>query len=102
MNLNLRSVVFARATCPIWWRATENAQGQIDGFISANSYVSTDGAWVVNYARWRSAEVFLAMLAGAGPASARGRMGPVGDRLGPHPYSVESVHTSNHFSGSEP
>jgi hypothetical protein len=92
----------ARATCPIWWRATENAQGQVDGFISANSYVSTDGAWVVNCARWCSAKAFQAMVAGAGSPSARRRMGPVGDRLGPHPYSVESVHTSNHFSGSEP
>jgi hypothetical protein len=87
----------ARAACPICWRATENAQGQIDGLVSANSYVSTDGAWVVNYAQWRSAEAFLAMVASAGRASARRRM-----RLGPHPYSVESVHTSNHFSGSEP
>jgi hypothetical protein len=91
----------ARATRPICWRAAENAQGQIDGFISANSYISTQGAWVVNYGQWRSAEVFLAMLAAAGPASARGRMRPVGDRPGPHPYTVESVHTSNHFSGSE-
>lgn len=76
--------------------------GQIDRLMSANSYVSTDGAWVVHYAQWRSAEAFLAMVASAGRASARRRMGPVGDRLGPHPYSVESVHTSNHFSGSEP
>jgi hypothetical protein len=90
-----------RATCPICWRATENAQGQIDGFISANSYVSTEGAWVVNCAQWRSAEVFLGMLAGAGPASARGRTRLVGDRPGPHLYTVESAHTSNHFSGSE-
>ena len=71
--------------------------GQIDRLMSANSYVSTDGAWVVNCAQWRSAEAFLAMVASAGSASARRRM-----RLGPHPYSVESVHTSNHFSGSEP
>ena len=79
--------------------ATENAQSQIDGFISANSYVSTDGAWVVNYAQWRSAEAFLATLASAGRASARGQVRPVGDRLGPHPHTVESVHTSNHFMG---
>lgn len=47
--------------------ATENTQRLIDGFISANSYVSMDGAWVVNYAQWRNAEVFQAMLASAGP-----------------------------------
>jgi hypothetical protein len=90
----------ARAACPICWRATEHAEGQIDGFTSANSCVSTDGAWVVNYAQLRSAEAFVAMLASAGPASARVRMRPDGDRLGPHPYTVESVHTSNHFRGS--
>ena len=90
-----------RATCPICWRATENAQSQIDGFISANSYVSTDGAWVVNYAQWRSAEAFLATLASAGPASAHARMRPVGDRPGPHPRTAESVHTSNRFNASQ-
>ena len=41
----------ARAACPIGWQATENAQGQIVGFISANSYVSTDGGWVISYAQ---------------------------------------------------
>jgi hypothetical protein len=54
--------------------ATENAQAQIDGSISANSYVSTDGAWVISYAR--SAHALLAMRAIAGPASPRGRMRP--------------------------
>jgi hypothetical protein len=79
--------------------ATENAQAQIDGFISANSYVSRDGAWVVNSAQWRCAEACQAMLANTA-ATAGGRMRPVGDRLGPHPYTVESVHPSNHFRGS--
>ena len=89
----------ALATRAIWWGATENAPRA--GFISANSYFSTDGARVVNYAQWRSAEASLAMLASAGPASARGRMRPVGERLRPHRYAVESVRTSNHFSGSD-
>jgi hypothetical protein len=89
----------ARAACPICWQATENAQGQIVGFISANSYVSTDGAWVVNFAQWRSAEACQAGLANTA-ATAGGRMRPVGDRLGPDPYTVESGHTSNHFRGS--
>jgi hypothetical protein len=75
--------------------------GQIDRLMSANSYVSTDGAWVVNCPQWRSAEAFLAMVVSAGPASARGRTRLVGDRPGPHLYTVESAHTSNHFSGSE-
>ena len=56
-----------RAACPIFWQATENAQGQIDGFVSANSYVSTDDAWVVNYAQWRNAQAFLAIPASAEP-----------------------------------
>ena len=75
----------ARAACPICWRATENAQGQIVEFISANSYVNTDGAWVISYAR--SGQAHLAMLASVGPASPRGRMRPVGDRLGAHLYT---------------
>ena len=87
----------ALATRPIWWGATENAPRA--GFISANSYVSTDGAWLVNSAQWRSAEACQEMLAHTA-AAAGGRMRPFGDRLEPHPYTVESVHTSNQFRGS--
>ena len=36
---------------------------QIDGFISANLHRSRDGRRVVNYAQWRSADHFEAMLA---------------------------------------
>jgi hypothetical protein len=75
----------ARAACPSCWQATSNAQGQIVECILANSYVSTDGAWVISYAR--SAQAHLAMLASVGTASPRGRMRPVGDRLGPHLYT---------------
>lgn len=57
----------ACATCPICWQATKNAQGQIDGFISAYSYVSPDDARVVNYAQWRGAQAFPAIPASADP-----------------------------------
>ena len=90
-----------RATCQICWRVTENGLEQIDEFTSANSYVGTDGTWVINYTQWRRAEALKATSATAGPANARGRVRRVGDRLGPHPHTVESVHTSSHFSGSK-
>ena len=94
--LSNQTSLAARLICR---RATENAQAQIDGSISANSYVSTDGAWLVNSAQWRSAEACQEMLAHTA-AAAGGRMRPFGDRLEPHPYTVESVHTSNQFRGS--
>jgi hypothetical protein len=75
----------ARAACPICWQATENAQGQIVGFISANSYVSTDGAWVISYAR--SAQALLRCWQAPAPQVHVAGCAPVGDRLGPHPYT---------------
>src|ERR1700692_315348 len=41
--------------------ATEEVMQHVDGFISANIHLSTDGTRVVNYAQWRSAEAMQAM-----------------------------------------
>jgi quinol monooxygenase YgiN len=42
--------------------ATETTMRHLPGFISANIHKSLDGTRVVNYAQWRSADDFQAML----------------------------------------
>jgi len=42
--------------------ATEKTMSQIPGFVSASIHKSADGTRVVNYAQWRRAEDFAAML----------------------------------------
>src|ERR1700739_3228576 len=42
--------------------ATEETVRFVPGFVSANIHVSIDGTRVVNYAQWRSAEAYQAML----------------------------------------
>ena len=42
--------------------ATEKTMGQIPGFVSASIHKSADGTRVANYAQWRRAEDFAAML----------------------------------------
>jgi quinol monooxygenase YgiN len=42
--------------------ATEKVMSQQEGFISANLHKSLDGTRVVNYAQWKSKEVFEKML----------------------------------------
>ncbi len=44
-------------------RATEEVIRHQAGFISANIHASLDGTRVINYAQWRDAEAFQAMLA---------------------------------------
>src|SRR5699024_679468 len=46
----------ARQLADLLTTATEEVMRHIDGFISANIHVSTDGTRVVNYAQWRDAE----------------------------------------------
>jgi antibiotic biosynthesis monooxygenase (ABM) superfamily enzyme len=43
--------------------ATEEVMQHLPGFVSANIHVSADGARVVNYAQWETAEAFQSMLA---------------------------------------
>ena len=51
----------ARQLVDLLTKATEDVMQHIDGFISANIHLSTDGTRVVNYAQWRSEEHFRAM-----------------------------------------
>ena len=48
----------ARQLADLLTAATEEVMQHVDGFISANIHLSTDGTRVVNYAQWRSAEAF--------------------------------------------
>jgi heme-degrading monooxygenase HmoA len=43
-------------------KATDGAMSKIPGFISANIHKSADGTRVANYAQWRSAQDFEAMM----------------------------------------
>jgi quinol monooxygenase YgiN len=73
-------------------KATEEVMQYVDGFISANIHVSTDGTRVVNYAQWRDEAAMQAMLQ---DPSAREHMAPcaaLAIGFDPHLYTVESVH----------
>jgi quinol monooxygenase YgiN len=75
-------------------KATEDVIQYVDGFISANIHVSTDGTRVVNYAQWRDEAAMQAML--QDPAS-RKHMAPCAELaigFDPHIYTVESVHSA--------
>ena len=56
----------ARELADLLTAATEDVMQHVDGFISANIHLSTDGTRVVNYAQWRE------------------RRGIAGDAAGPH------------------
>ena len=71
--------------------ATRKTMSTLPGFISASIHKSLDGQRVTNYAQWRSAEDFEAMLKMPG---AREHMAPI-QRLATndaHLYSVSEVH----------
>jgi quinol monooxygenase YgiN len=83
----------ARQLTDLLTQATEEVMQHVDGFISANIHLSTDGTRVVNYAQWRSAEAFQAMQQ---DSTARQHMAVCADlasSFDPHLYSVESVHS---------
>ncbi len=72
--------------------ATDKVMRHVPGFVSANIHVSTDGTRVVNYAQWKSAEAYQAMLV---DPTAREHMAPaaaLAEGFDPHLYIVESVH----------
>ncbi|OMC02827.1 antibiotic biosynthesis monooxygenase [Mycobacterium sp. NS-7484] len=72
--------------------ATENVMRHVPGFVSANIHLSTDGTRVTNYAQWRSAEDFHAMLADPTAREHMGRCADLAISYEPHLYTVESVH----------
>ncbi len=73
-------------------QATEDVMRHIPGFITANIHVSTDGTRVINYAQWRRAEDFRAMLADPAAREHMSRCADIATSFDPHIYTVESVH----------
>jgi quinol monooxygenase YgiN len=84
----------ARELADLLTAATEEVMQHVDGFISANIHLSTDGTRVVNYAQWRSAEAFQAMLSNPTARQHMGRCADLADSFEPHLYTVESVHSA--------
>ena len=83
----------ARQLAELLTQATEEVMQHIDGFISANIHLSADGSRVVNYAQWRSAEAFQAMLRNPAAQQHMALCGELANGYDPHLYTVESVHT---------
>jgi heme-degrading monooxygenase HmoA len=73
-------------------QATEDVMCHVPGFISANIHLSTDGTRVANYAQWRSAEDFRAMLTDPTAREHMDRCADIATSFDPHLYTVESVH----------
>ena len=84
----------ARELADLLTAATEDVMQHIDGFISANIHLSTDGTRVVNYAQWRSADAFQAMLSNPAARQHMALCADVADGYQPHLYTVESVHSA--------
>jgi heme-degrading monooxygenase HmoA len=87
----------ARELADLLTAATQDVMQHIDGFISANIHLSTDGTRVVNYAQWRSAAAMQAMQAMRQDPTARQHMAQcadLADGFEPHLYTVESVHSA--------
>jgi quinol monooxygenase YgiN len=85
----------ARQLVDLLTAATEEVMQHIDGFISANIHLSTDGTRVVNYAQWRSAEAFQAMLQNSIAQQHMALCAELANGFDPHLYTVESVHTAH-------
>ena len=84
----------ARQLADLLTAATEDVMQHIDGFISANIHLSTDGTRVVNYAQWRSAEAFQAMLHNPTARQHMAQCAELAIGYEPHLYTVESVHSA--------
>jgi quinol monooxygenase YgiN len=84
----------ARELADLLTVATEDAMQHIDGFISANIHLSTDGTRVVNYAQWRSAEAMQAMRRDPTARQHMAQAADLADAFEPHLYTVESVHSA--------
>jgi quinol monooxygenase YgiN len=82
----------ARQLADLLTAATEDVMQHVDGFISANIHLSTDGTRVVNYAQWRSADAFQAMLQDPTARQHMAKCAELAISFDPHIYTVESVH----------
>ncbi|KAA5828778.1 antibiotic biosynthesis monooxygenase family protein [Saccharopolyspora hirsuta] len=81
-----------RALAELLTSATEEVMQHLPGFISANIHTSTDGGKVVNYAQWRSADDFRAMLGNPTAQEHMRQAAELADQYEPHLYTVESTH----------
>ena len=84
----------ARELADLLTAATEDVMQHIDGFISANIHLSTDGTRVVNYAQWRSAEALQAMRSNPTARQHMWQCADLADSFEPHLYTVESEHSA--------
>lgn len=84
----------ARQLADLLTQATEEVMQHIDGFISANIHLSTDGARVVNYAQWRSAAAMQAMRENPTAREHMAACAELAVGFEPHLYTVESVHSA--------
>ena len=84
----------ARQLADLLTQATEEVMQHVDGFISANIHLSTDGTRVVNYAEWRDATAFQAMLQNTTAQQHMAQCAELATGYDPHFYTVESVHTA--------
>jgi quinol monooxygenase YgiN len=84
----------ARELADLLTAATEDVMQHIDGFISANIHLSTDGTRVVNYAQWRDADAMQAMRQNPTALEHMTLCAEVADGFEPHLYTVESVHSA--------
>jgi quinol monooxygenase YgiN len=75
-------------------KATEDVMQHIDGFISANIHLSTDGTRVANYAQWRDAAAMQAMQQNPAAREHMVLCAELADGFEPHLYTVESVHSA--------
>ena len=82
----------ARELADLLSQATEDVMQHIDGFVSANIHLSTDGTRVVNYAQWRDAEAMQAMQQNPTAREHMVLCAEVADGFEPKLYTVESVH----------
>jgi quinol monooxygenase YgiN len=82
----------ARQLADLLTAATEEVMQHVDGFISANIHLGADGTRVVNYAQWRDAAAFQAMLQDATARQHMAKCAELAISFDPHLYTVESVH----------
>jgi antibiotic biosynthesis monooxygenase (ABM) superfamily enzyme len=72
--------------------ATEEVIQHLPGFVAANIHVSADGARVVNYAQWETAEALQAMPENPDAKEHIDRSAEVAESFDPRLYEVVSVH----------
>jgi quinol monooxygenase YgiN len=84
----------ARELVDLLSAATDDVMQHIDGFVSANIHLSTDGTRVVNYAQWRDADAMQAMRQNPTAREHMVRCAELADSFEPHLYTVESVHSA--------